>query len=508
MNDKKASSGKALKIVATLFAALLITLIFLSKTIYTFNLPQVTGVMPVRGKLNKIEFSTGVTSYEEETELYSNITGKIEAVLFREGDAVQKGTPIFEISFNGEDDDIRKQIAALKQEHEKRLEELYIVRDKLNLDIERINSGIGNANRKMDEFRADIYRKMDELKAEVYIADEVSDDGITQCEKDIDAAREDLENLRLLFEVGAVAKSEVDVSERDLQRLLGKLENLIKTKEDNIRKNAEAIAEKETNRQKKLEDYKYQLETYTRDYEYQLETYAQDLTAKQLDIDTNVFQEKVYIQDYAVKLADYNEELELYDESRIITAPEDAVITQIHLNKGQIITPGTKLISFGLATGYIVECKISLDNNFVTSGDVCKLSNAERSIKGTVTKITPGDGSKTVTLLLDDENVTSGETFTITFEKQSGESYILVPNGAVGQDGEGYYLNEIKRREGILGEEYYTQKLRIYIGDSDAASTAVIRGITFSEPVVLIADKPFAEGETIKIRNAGDFFVD
>ena len=85
---------------------------------------------------------------------------------------------------------------------------------------------------------------------------------------------------------------------------------------------------------------------------------------------------------------------------------------------------------------------------------------------------------------------------------------ILVPNGAVNMDSDGYFVYYIKKRRGILGDEYYADRITVYVGDSDNENTIITRGITFFEPMVLLADKPLSNGDTIKVKNEGDFFVD
>jgi len=485
MENQRSSGGRVLKIVAIAFTVVIITLIFLSKTIYTYNLPQVTGVMPTRGRLNNIEYASGIVTYGGAAELYCDINCKIEAVLIAEGDSVEEGDPIFEVSFENADTEIKKQLSALEDEHKKRMDELALSNQRLSLDIERIDANITNTKRKMEE-----------LKAETYKAAEVADTDIIQCERDIAQAREDLDNKMMLFDAGAIPRNEIDILERGLLNLQEKLESLKKARRDNLAKNADAAADMEANRQKQL-----------RDYEYQLDTYAKDLSAREFDKSGYALQSQSYIKDYEKRAADLNEKLQLYDKSGSIYAPAASVLTKLNVNKGARVNAGQLLASFGITSDYIIECEISLDNNFVAAGDRYKMSNSAHSVQGVVTKITPTERAKQITLSIDGA-VSAGETFEIVFEKQSAESYTLVPNGAVGQDGDGYYLNQIKRRAGILGDEFYTEKLRIYIGDNDSSNTAVTRGITFPEPVVLISDKPFTEGDTVKIRNEGDFFAE
>jgi hypothetical protein len=153
-----------------------------------------------------------------------------------------------------------------------------------------------------------------------------------------------------------------------------------------------------------------------------------------------------------------------------------------------------------------VNCTVSLDNNFITQGDSCELSNATHVLKGTVTRIKPGAQGKTVSVSVVSGELSAGETFEVTFEKDSSASFTLVPNASVNLDSDGYFLYQIKRRRGIMGEEYYLERLDVFIGDSDYRNTVITRGVTFFEPVVLTAAKPLSAGITIMFKNPEDFF--
>jgi hypothetical protein len=107
----------------------------------------------------------------------------------------------------------------------------------------------------------------------------------------------------------------------------------------------------------------------------------------------------------------------------------------------------------------------------------------------------------------DVNDITAGETFDITFEKESTGSYILVPNGTLNMDGDGYFLYQVKQRNGLLGKEFYLEKLRVYTGDSDSDNTVITRGVTFFEPIVSLSDKGISEGDIVKLSNEGDFFA-
>jgi HlyD family secretion protein len=208
-------------------------------------------------------------------------------------------------------------------------------------------------------------------------------------------------------------------------------------------------------------------------------------------------------------LLDYQDSLANLDQDMLIVyAVQDSIIVDIAVNQGEIIKSSQLVAVCGKAQQYEMICNISLDNNFVSAGDSCELENSSHTLDGIVTRVTPVDQGKEVTIAIQSEEATAGETFDVTFEKESAESHILVPNGALNMDSDGYFLYQVKQRDGMLGKEFYVEKLRVYIGDEDHENTVISKGITFFEPVVLLSNKGLSNGETVKLENEGDFFAD
>jgi hypothetical protein len=221
----------------------------------------------------------------------------------------------------------------------------------------------------------------------------------------------------------------------------------------------------------------------------------QSIALKQIDLE-NLKLSRETILDV---LADYR-------DNAVIRSPADGVILDLSAERGKFFQENAFLASIGVGKEFTVECTISLDNNFVNQGDTCELSNSNHVLKGDVRRVRPSANGKTVTISITSEEVSEGETFDITFEKISSSSFTLVANSAINQDNDGYFLYQIKRRRSIMGEEYYLERLNIFIGDSDRQNTAVLRGITFFEPVVLVSNKALDTGVTVSLKNPEDFF--
>lgn len=364
-NRKRHISINVKTIGAALFASLLI-LIFVSKTIYNYNLPVVTATTPLNGKLNKVETAKGIVEWADTVEIYSETEGYIEEILVQAGDRVTKGQALARLSLTDE---------ALSQNREKSYE-------------------------------------------------------LQQLEMDIRNAEEDCSVLKKLYEEGAIAEKEYKEKERNLQALYAKKQKL---------------------------------------------------------------------------LLDYEDTLEA--EMLTVYATEDSIVSDIPVHKGQRISNGQLVATCGLSKEYEINCTVSLDNNFIVEGDDCRLENSSHSLDGIVTQIKPEENGKKVSVLIQSEDVDAGETFDVKFEKESSQSFTLVPNGALNRDGDGYFLFQIKQRKGMLGKEFYVEKQRVYIGDNDAENTVILDGVMFFEPVVLLCDKEIEEGDIVILENEGDFFV-
>ena len=284
----------------------------------------------------------------------------------------------------------------------------------------------------------------------------------------------DIENINI-----KVAKTNEDLAatQAEREREVARVQTAYDRAQSLFEVSAISASEMETaeyNLQSTIAKYDKQIS----DYQNTLTTYRQDIRGKQLDIQSNDLQMRPY-------------------KDAIASANGEPVIT----------------------------ATLPLENTFVTIGDEVRLSNSIRSFKGIVEEITTGMNNKTVTIVVAaDQSPSSptrfggttdtqppqiepGESYTITFTKEGERSERMVPNGAVQQDSEGHFLYRIKQRKGVLGNEYHAEKVRIYIGDSDNSNTVILNDIGFFEPVVLSSNKSFVEGETITLKNAGDFFA-
>jgi biotin carboxyl carrier protein len=306
----------------------------------------------------------------------------------------------------------------------------------------------------------------------------------------------DIQNIQLrldrLERSGGPAGYEADSLKQDIAKAQGVLEDAQILYELGEISQREVTAAKEA-----LENLYAKQSKSATEYAADAAALRLDLQAKQLELGNLSLQEEPY-----------RKTLEDFAEYAVITAPLSGQLLSLNAQKGARLNENALLAEIGAGQDFVVECGISLDNNFVLPGDVCALSNSSHVFKGLVSRIDPTERGKTVTIALSSDEVSAGETFDIVFEKVSTTTYTMVPNGAVNQDNEGYFLYQVKRRPGMLGKEYYLDRVTVYIGDSDSKNTVIVKGITFFEPLLLTSDKPVEAGDVVRLANVGDFFAE
>lgn len=421
---------KNIKIIGICLLILIVLLTFFSKTIYNYNLPAITGVLPKNGTLTKTENTTGISKWEDIQEITSDTAGKVEEILVKEGDKVSKGQVLVNLSFD-------------KTEVEFNLNQLNIDKNKLSIDLENTQIKINKLINALENAKKN----------------KSSDFEFENLKDKITRAQQKLADQKSLYEADAVARKEVTDAENELNDLNKEYENLIQKKTSEIA------------------------------------SLKNDIKLKTLDMEM-----------MAIKQKSLQDKLTAFEKSTI-HAPVSGTIIKLSIKKGQQLNMNDLIVSIGKGHSFEIECKISSKNNFIKVGDTVEVSNQDYKLKGSVSKITPDDATKKVTIKLDSKEVTEGEAFNIKFKKESKSRYVLVPNSAVYKDKSGYFIYGIKRRDGILGQEFYTEKVKVGVGDSSEENTVITNGITFFEPIVLISDKQFTEGQTVKLKNEGDFFA-
>ncbi len=399
---------------------LVLLLVFFSKTIYTWYLPEVTAVKPFNGQLSKMEMGYGAAQLAEVESIYIPEEGIAAEMYVKEGQEVKAGDKLFSMKYDREENDWK-------------LQEIENNRDRIQKEIESINIKLEAAN--------------------------YPDAEMLQIQQSAAEAEKYLSGAESLYNIGSISQQELSEARNQVSYLRLKLDN-------SKREAAETI--------KSL----------------QLE-----LEGKKLEFENLSIMEEPYRK---IQL--------IHNTGIVITAPEDGTLLSLSIAKGEKVEKDQLAAKIGTGNDYILECSIPLENSFIVPGDTCSLSNSSHQAKGVISSLFVSDQGKTARIRFTAEEAAAGETFRVLFQKESEATSVLVPNGAINKDQDGYYLKQVKRRDGIMGKEYYLDRIDIFTGDSDSRNTAVIQGITFFEPVLLSSDKEAGVGDVVLLKNAGDFF--
>jgi len=433
------------KTAGAIIFGVLVLLLFFSKTIYTYNMPEVTGTRPGRGSLSKIEISSGIAAWAETETIFAATAGVVGRVFVREGDHVEEGDVLFEMDFDVAA--AQRRYAEIGNNMAKLEAEIQALRSRLDIIREALAKDYSSSPESFDFLPVDYQAEASGAETVRPLSGQA---GLIAIE--LEKAALALRNTRLFYEMKFQTRSELADAENSFYALL----------------------------------YKYQAET---------EELERTLALKLIDLENL----RLSRETAAEILRDYR-------NYAVIRAPATGTVADMAAERGKFFQENALLASIGVGREFIVECAISLDNNFVNPGDTCELSNSSHVLKGTVWRVRSTAQGKTVSISVISEETSDGETFEVTFEKSGAASFTLVPSSAINRDNDGYFLYQIKRRRGIMGNEYYLERLNIFIGDSDHQSTQVVRGITFFEPIVLVSSKALSAGATVVLKNPEDFF--
>lgn len=378
--------------ISYIFVGVMLFLTFFSSTINNFSLPRVSTERPVGGALIKEFTGGGVIRARETVKVYSGQGRRVNEVKVKPGDKIKKGDVAVVLD---------------KDEIERKLEEEMLRLDQMKLNLEKLTDVESN---------------------------------ITSAEKIRTAAKENLDNKRILYGIGAVSGEEVKQAENTLLQAENNLANEKRRQRDNER------------------DIKIQ---------------QNSIKLAQLSID---------------KL-----QKELNEESALLS-PADGFINELNVTEGSLVNGTVPVFSVDdVSKGF--EVKIEADGEkaqYLSIGDAVEItvrSKGAAAIDGTIREIAESAQArgaiKDLSIDIPPDGILGGERCDIYINKKTGVYSILVPNAAIGADNKGKFVWILKEKKGPLGSGFFVQKASVTAGDSDSSKTAVISGISTDEQVVV-----------------------
>lgn len=459
--------GRILLIKITLiFIAVVAVLIFFSKTIYEYNLPAVSlGYVKDGFILNTLR-SEGIVVTDEEEEIISEYSGKIE-LFVSEGDTIKAGDVIYAVVLDT--DTIEKELNALEQN-----------KSLLQNNILKIKNDI-------------FYQENQVLEEELLPAPDTAllDLQIAQQEQKIQTAKKDLENTKILYENSALSLEEVENKniiikdlENQLNETLIKKDKVIKDYELMVSEREKTDNENAKKKTKALEDYQYQLKNYKIDLDYT--------------------EEKIHTL-----------EEQLLSQGKVdIVTETGGVVTAIydHSKTGRYIQKNTPVFlmqpegAAPMAKFYITD-----KFDFMKTGDRVVLdvkTYNQGGLEGKLEEIIFKDEGLYAKVSFQSQiQLKGGETVEALFEKKAGRYPYILPNTAVREGQNSAYILYAEKVKSTFGSEFIAKEIPVTIMNQDKNNCYISPGETSIEnlPIIINSNKAVLDGTKVKIVGEGTF---
>jgi HlyD family secretion protein len=189
-----------------------------------------------------------------------------------------------------------------------------------------------------------------------------------------------------------------------------------------------------------------------------------------------------------------------------VTASADGVITELNFDEGTMANSSKPLYKIAdIAKGLEFAASVDVDSAaYLAAGDEVEVSINSLDgppLEGSLEQIKDNQQQrgviKDLIIKIPSDSLVGGESGSVNIRKNIGSYQTLVPNSAVAQDNDGYFVYVLKERKGPLGNEYYAQKASITIDESDDLRTAVINGLGNFEKVISSTDKALSDGTRV-----------
>jgi multidrug efflux pump subunit AcrA (membrane-fusion protein) len=179
-----------------------------------------------------------------------------------------------------------------------------------------------------------------------------------------------------------------------------------------------------------------------------------------------------------------------------IRADYTGIVISVEKNRGQFVAQGEKIATVGVNNHiFITEVTVpGFGGRFISIGDEADIikSGGGSPVKAAVYDIAFTGDTLKISLVCETDEFSGGEFVTVRFQKQTQVYHAIVPNEAIFSEDIGKFVWVIHSRQGALGIEYFTTRVRVLIADSDDFYTAISRGLEMSAPVVVSHDRDLA----------------
>lgn len=210
------------------------------------------------------------------------------------------------------------------------------------------------------------------------------------------------------------------------------------------------------------------------------------------------------------KVKEKKEEIAKIEEETanpVITAPVSGKIMSVSYASGETTKPGENAAVIQVAgKGFTTSFSVTNEQaKKVSVGDVAELQNSWYYNDLTVTlsaiKPDPANPSQNKLLVFNvtGEEVTAGQSVSLSVGQKSANYELIVPNSAIREDNNGKFILIVESKSSPLGNRYIATRIDVQVLASDDTQTAVSGALYGYEYVITTATKPVEAGKQVRL---------
>ncbi len=199
--------------------------------------------------------------------------------------------------------------------------------------------------------------------------------------------------------------------------------------------------------------------------------------------------------------------LEEEQENPVVTAPVSGKITSLSYAAGETTKPGENAAVIQVAgKGFTLSFSVTNEQaKKVSAGDVAELQNSwyYNDVKATVAAIKPDTTNPSQNKLLvfdvSGEDVTAGQSLSLSVGQKSANYDLIVPNSAIREDKNGKFILIVESKSSPLGNRYFATRVDVEVLASDDTQTAISGALYGYEYVITTSTKPVEAGKQVRL---------
>lgn len=441
---------KKLRRILYISTAVFLVLIFLSRTIYNYNLPYVRVANIEGGNLKYNLEGYGELSHKNTYKLYAPVSGKVIEVNVKNGELIDEGINILRIDTSHITEEL-KELEYTQHKFDNTLSSLYSTRDEYEAEIEKLRS----KNIEEEEPDKSLLYELEDIEGSI-----VKKEG-------------ELEAMQRLYTAGGISGEEYDSVKKEIEALKLKRERVLKDIEDDKRA-----------KRMEFEDSILKREELIQQYNKEIKDTEDSIKGVMLD----------------KKQADESSDRIRKSINGVMEADRQGKLINFEKQVNSYVTAGEKIGDIAILDSvYEVELICSGEAmKWLETGLKAEVKYAGIKEVGEIVSIKPEQGNTQikVTIAVESENFTGGEYVSVNISHIQGPYKYLIPNEAVYSDQNSTYVYGLISKDSFFGEKYFAVKVRIFIEGKDEIHSAVSENITFNPIPIILDGSGLGDGNT------------